>query len=186
MLYLTQRVDSPATDRQPYATDRCTGEKSYQSHPQRRSRSRFVAAARPAATRWDVLSNEDGSEFVQIIAADEGVSVVHCDDPFTLAKACYHLGNRHVPLQIMPESCAITTTMCWTICCASSAWRSLSPSCRLNWKPAPTPAKATAIATVIVTIMATIIITSTVTKCQRRKTPAVDAAGQQQPPGRRL
>ncbi len=50
----------------------------------------------------DVLSNEDGSEFVQIIAADEGVSVVHCDDPFTLAKACYHLGNRHVPLQIMP------------------------------------------------------------------------------------
>ena len=50
-----------------------------------------------------MLSNEDGSEFVQIIAADEGVSVVHCDDPFTLAKACYHLGNRHVPLQILPD-----------------------------------------------------------------------------------
>ena len=33
---------------------------------------------------------------------DEGVSVVRCDDPFMLAKACYHLGNRHVPLQIMP------------------------------------------------------------------------------------
>ncbi len=30
------------------------------------------------------------------------VSVVRCDDPFMLAKACYHLGNRHVPLQIMP------------------------------------------------------------------------------------
>ncbi len=37
-----------------------------------------------------------------MIAADEGVSVVRCDDPFMLAKACYHLGNRHVPLQIMP------------------------------------------------------------------------------------
>ena len=27
---------------------------------------------------------------------------MRCDDPFMLAKACYHLGNRHVPLQIMP------------------------------------------------------------------------------------
>ena len=49
-----------------------------------------------------MLSNEEGTEFVQVIAADEGVSVVRCDDPFMLAKACYHLGNRHVPLQIMP------------------------------------------------------------------------------------
>lgn len=48
-----------------------------------------------------MLSNEEGTEFVQVIAADEGVSVVRCDDPFMLAKACYHLGNRHVPLQIM-------------------------------------------------------------------------------------
>ena len=37
-----------------------------------------------------------------MIAADEAVSVVRCADPFMLAKACYHLGNRHVPLQIMP------------------------------------------------------------------------------------
>ena len=28
--------------------------------------------------------------------------MVRCDDPFLLARACYHLGNRHVPLQIMP------------------------------------------------------------------------------------
>lgn len=50
----------------------------------------------------DILCNEEGSEFIAVIAADEAVSVVHCDDPFQLAKACYHLGNRHVPLQIMP------------------------------------------------------------------------------------
>ncbi|MRS14387.1 urease accessory protein UreE [Enterobacteriaceae bacterium RIT691] len=50
----------------------------------------------------DILASEDGSEFISVIAADEGVSVVRCDDPFQLAKACYHLGNRHVPLQIMP------------------------------------------------------------------------------------
>ncbi|EDK8479884.1 urease accessory protein UreE [Salmonella enterica subsp. enterica] len=50
----------------------------------------------------DILSNEEGTEFIRIIAANETVSVVHCDDPFILAKACYHLGNRHVPLHIMP------------------------------------------------------------------------------------
>jgi urease accessory protein len=37
-----------------------------------------------------------------VIAAPESVSVVRCADPFLLARACYHLGNRHVPLQIMP------------------------------------------------------------------------------------
>jgi urease accessory protein len=50
----------------------------------------------------DILCSEDGSEFVEVIAANESVSVVRCADPFQLAKACYHLGNRHVPLQIMP------------------------------------------------------------------------------------
>jgi len=35
-------------------------------------------------------------------ASPEPRSVVHCTYPFLLARACYHLGNRHVPLQIMP------------------------------------------------------------------------------------
>lgn len=51
----------------------------------------------------DCLSSEDGTEVVEIIAASESVSVVRCADPFLLAKACYHLGNRHVPLQILPD-----------------------------------------------------------------------------------
>ena len=39
---------------------------------------------------------------VEIIAADESVSTVHCTDPLLLARASYHLGNRHVALQINP------------------------------------------------------------------------------------
>lgn len=70
--------------------------------PQRWPGSRPAAARGLLLRGGDVLSNEEGTEFVQVIAADEGVSVVRCDDPFMLAKACYHLGNRHVPLQIMP------------------------------------------------------------------------------------
>ena len=51
----------------------------------------------------DLLTNQDGSEVIEVIAAPESVSVVRCADHFLLAKACYHLGNRHVPLQILPD-----------------------------------------------------------------------------------
>ncbi len=47
----------------------------------------------------DLLQSTDGL-VVQVQAAPETVSTVHSDDPHTLARVCYHLGNRHVPLQI--------------------------------------------------------------------------------------
>jgi urease accessory protein len=47
-----------------------------------------------------LLGDDEGREVVQVIAADETVSTMHCSDPLQLARACYHLGNRHVPLQI--------------------------------------------------------------------------------------
>jgi len=37
---------------------------------------------------------------VRVKAAPEPLSTVSCDDPRLLARACYRLGNRHVPLQI--------------------------------------------------------------------------------------
>ena len=37
---------------------------------------------------------------VTVRAADEPVSHVACDDPRGLARAAYHLGNRHVPVQV--------------------------------------------------------------------------------------
>lgn len=48
----------------------------------------------------DILSDELGKEIVRVVAANEKVSVVSCNDPLLLLRACYHLGNRHVPLQI--------------------------------------------------------------------------------------
>lgn len=47
----------------------------------------------------DCLRAEDGT-VIQVKAGDESVSTVICNDPLLLARACYHLGNRHVPLQI--------------------------------------------------------------------------------------
>lgn len=48
----------------------------------------------------ELLGDEMGHEAVLILAAAEAVSTAYCPDALLLAKACYHLGNRHVPLQI--------------------------------------------------------------------------------------
>lgn len=47
----------------------------------------------------DILLSED-KKLVQIKAAREHLSIVECDDPLIFARACYHLGNRHVSVQI--------------------------------------------------------------------------------------
>ena len=48
----------------------------------------------------DCLSDAEGLVMVRVLAAAERVSTVVGDDGPLLARACYHLGNRHVPLQI--------------------------------------------------------------------------------------
>ncbi len=47
----------------------------------------------------DLLAAADGTT-VRVRAAAEPVSEVRCDDPLLLARACYHLGNRHMSVQI--------------------------------------------------------------------------------------
>lgn len=48
----------------------------------------------------ELLGDADGEHLVRVLAAAESVSTVRCSDPLLLARAAYHLGNRHVPLQI--------------------------------------------------------------------------------------
>jgi urease accessory protein len=54
----------------------------------------------------DVLVAEDGS-LVKVIAAKQPVLVItHCSEhgtPFDLMRAAYHLGNRHVPIELKPD-----------------------------------------------------------------------------------
>lgn len=54
----------------------------------------------------DVLVAEDGS-MVRVIAAPQAVlRITHCPDhgsPFDLVRAAYHLGNRHVPIELKPD-----------------------------------------------------------------------------------
>ena len=54
----------------------------------------------------DVLVAEDGS-LVKVIAAPQSVlRITHCSQhgtPFDLIRAAYHLGNRHVPIELQPD-----------------------------------------------------------------------------------
>jgi len=54
----------------------------------------------------DVLVAEDGS-LVRVVAAPQPVlKITHCSDhgsPFDLLRAAYHLGNRHVAIELKPD-----------------------------------------------------------------------------------
>jgi urease accessory protein len=54
----------------------------------------------------DVLVAEDGS-LVRVIAAPQAVlKITHCTQhgtPYDLIRAAYHLGNRHVPIELKPD-----------------------------------------------------------------------------------
>ncbi len=82
-----------------------------------RSKSRFsatdstgreigVVLARGTTLRGgDVLVAEDGTLLRVIAAAQPVLQVRHCAEhgsPFDLLRAAYHLGNRHVPLELQP------------------------------------------------------------------------------------
>jgi urease accessory protein len=54
----------------------------------------------------DVLVAEDGS-LVRVLAAPQAVlKITHCSThgtPYDLIRAAYHLGNRHVPIELKPD-----------------------------------------------------------------------------------
>lgn len=54
----------------------------------------------------DVLVAEDGS-LIQVQGAPQAVMVIracpHHGTPFDLTRAAYHLGNRHVPIELQPD-----------------------------------------------------------------------------------
>jgi len=47
----------------------------------------------------DRLLTDEGDSY-EVVAANESLSVATTEDPLLLARAAYHLGNRHVPLEI--------------------------------------------------------------------------------------
>ena len=81
----------------------------YDARLKRRSRAKLasgreIAMQLPRGTllaHGDVLEADDGT-LILVSAAVEPLSTVRSDDALLLARVAYHLGNRHVPLQIEP------------------------------------------------------------------------------------
>ena len=102
MLILNQRTAAPATDSVALAYDE-----------RKRSRLKVRLASGLAAGIFlergdhlqggDRLVAEDGNAVVEILAAPETLIEAIADSPLLFARAAYHLGNRHVPVQILPS-----------------------------------------------------------------------------------
>ena len=101
MLILNQRTQNPPTDSVALAYDE-----------RKRSRLKVTLASGAEAGIFlergdhlhggDKLVAEDGSAVVEILAAPEKLIEAVADSPLLFARAAYHLGNRHVPVQILP------------------------------------------------------------------------------------
>lgn len=52
-----------------------------------------------------LLQSDDDTTVIRVHAARESVSTATTEDPKLLATACYHLGNRHVALQVGDNWC---------------------------------------------------------------------------------
>lgn len=103
MLILNRKTDLPPTDSVALAYDE-----------RKRSRLKVTLASGAEAGIFlergdhlhggDRLLAEEGGAVVEIQAAPEKLIEAVAADPLLFARAAYHLGNRHVPVQIIPEA----------------------------------------------------------------------------------
>jgi urease accessory protein len=104
MIRLTQRLDrahpANATLTLPYNSR--TKSRLRVTLDDGREAGLFLERGGPGLKDGDLLGDEEG-RVVQVRAAPETLSVADCRDPLLLARACYHLGNRHVPVCIQVE-----------------------------------------------------------------------------------
>lgn len=102
MLILNRRTDQRATDHVALAYDE-----------RKRSRLKVTLASGAEAGIFlergdhlhhgDRLLAENGSAVVEVLAAPEQLIEAIATTPLLFARAAYHLGNRHVPVQILPS-----------------------------------------------------------------------------------
>ncbi len=54
----------------------------------------------------DALVLEDG-RLIEVVAAPEPLLEIRCADPLHLSRVAWHLGNRHLPTQLLPKALRI-------------------------------------------------------------------------------
>lgn len=101
-LYLTERLIAP-TSEPVTLTLALTAEERTRSRHYFEVEGEGMHLNLPRGTvlrHGDVLRSEDGKTLVQIVAKLEPVMTVVAATPLDLLRAAYHLGNRHVALEV--------------------------------------------------------------------------------------
>ena len=100
MLTITEKLDTPAKHSASLTLPFEKRQKSRLRVSLDNDQEAALILERGSVMRHGELLRADNGLIVEIRAADEEVAVVSTEDSFLFARACYHLGNRHVPLQI--------------------------------------------------------------------------------------
>ena len=69
-----------------------------------------IALARPGRLRTDDLLELDDGNLVEVVAAPEPLIEARVADLAALARLAWHLGDRHVPVQILPNRIRVQRT----------------------------------------------------------------------------
>ena len=100
MLKITEKLDSSLTSAASLTLPFEKRQKSRLRVSLDNKEEAALMLERGTVLRHGEFLRADNGLIVEVRAADEEVAVISTEDTFLFARACYHLGNRHVPLQI--------------------------------------------------------------------------------------
>ena len=100
MLKITEKLAAPLTPSERLTLPFEKRQKSRLRVSLDNNQEAALMMERGSVLRHGELLRADNGLVVEVRAANEEVAVISTEDSFLLARACYHLGNRHVPLQI--------------------------------------------------------------------------------------
>lgn len=103
MITLTQRVLNSAGASMQLSLALTAEERSRSRHFFQADSGQGLSLQLPRGTvlnHGDLLRSDTGEAIVQILAKPEPVMTATAQTPLDLLRAAYHLGNRHVPLEV--------------------------------------------------------------------------------------
>lgn len=103
MLTLTQRLNADVTLSASFSLWLTAEERTRTRHRFETPEGKVIYLRLPRGTvlkDGDLLQSQEGDVVVQIAAKPEPVLTVTSHKPIDLLRASYHLGNRHVPIEV--------------------------------------------------------------------------------------
>lgn len=100
-LYLTERLTAPISEPVAFTLALTAEDRTRSRHYFEAEEGVHLNLPRGTVLRHgDVLRSEDGKTLVLVVAKPEPVMTIFASTPLDLLRAAYHLGNRHVPLEV--------------------------------------------------------------------------------------